>query len=92
MIANDHWKQFTILMYVTIGADTRIMRNGGKTRFKRTKIDELMNYMVYTVSILWVFHRTDHQLNPCGVFLIWEDVLGKLKQYNSQKYIFIAYK
>lgn len=27
------------------------MRNGGKTRFKRTKIDELMNYMVYTVSV-----------------------------------------
>lgn len=26
------------------------MRNGGKSRFKRTKIDELMNYMVYTVS------------------------------------------
>lgn len=26
------------------------MRNGGKARFKRTKIDELMNYMVYTVS------------------------------------------
>lgn len=44
-------KQFTILIYVATGADTKIMRNGGKTRFKRTKIDELMNYMVYTVSI-----------------------------------------
>lgn len=33
------------------GADTKIMRNGGKTRFKRTKIDELMNYTVYTVSL-----------------------------------------
>lgn len=27
------------------------MRNGGKARFKRTKIDELMNYMVYTVRV-----------------------------------------
>lgn len=40
------------------GGDTKIMRNGGKTRFKRTKIDELMNYMVYTVSscqnLIWV--------------------------------------
>lgn len=27
------------------------MRNGGKTRFKRTKIDELLNYTVYTVSV-----------------------------------------
>lgn len=27
------------------------MKNSGKTRFKRTKIDYLMNYMVYTVFI-----------------------------------------
>lgn len=27
------------------------MRNGGKTRFKRTKIDELMNYTVYMVGL-----------------------------------------
>uniref|UniRef100_A0A8C7Z3I6 Phospholipid-transporting ATPase n=1 Tax=Oryzias sinensis TaxID=183150 RepID=A0A8C7Z3I6_9TELE len=31
------------------GGDTKIMKNSGKTRFKRTKIDELMNYMVYTI-------------------------------------------
>lgn len=37
-------------MFRILGADTKIMRNGGKARFKRTKIDELMNYMVYTVS------------------------------------------
>ncbi|MED6276848.1 Phospholipid-transporting ATPase IC, partial [Characodon lateralis] len=35
-------------LVIFAGADTKIMRNGGKTRFKRTKIDELMNYMVYT--------------------------------------------
>ncbi|CAB1351982.1 unnamed protein product, partial [Coregonus sp. 'balchen'] len=35
-------------------ADTKIMRNGGKTRFKRTKIDELMNYMVYTIFVILV--------------------------------------
>lgn len=40
----------TIVVFVGEGADTKIMKNGGKTRFKRTKIDELMNYMVYTVS------------------------------------------
>lgn len=33
-----------------LGADTKIMKNSGKTKFKRTKIDSLMNYMVYTVS------------------------------------------
>lgn len=43
------------MIYVAAGADTKIMRNGGKTRFKRTKIDELMNYMVYTVSLIQIF-------------------------------------
>uniref|UniRef100_A0AAQ5X3G5 Phospholipid-transporting ATPase n=1 Tax=Amphiprion ocellaris TaxID=80972 RepID=A0AAQ5X3G5_AMPOC len=39
-------------LVIFAGADTKIMRNGGKTRFKRTKIDELMNYMVYTIFAL----------------------------------------
>uniref|UniRef100_H0XF37 Phospholipid-transporting ATPase n=1 Tax=Otolemur garnettii TaxID=30611 RepID=H0XF37_OTOGA len=34
------------------GADTKIMKNSGKTRFKRTKIDYLMNYMVYTIFVV----------------------------------------
>lgn len=36
---------------LSLGADTKIMKNSGRTRFKRTKIDSLMNYMVYTVSL-----------------------------------------
>ncbi|XP_023386939.1 phospholipid-transporting ATPase IC [Pteropus vampyrus] len=38
-------------LVIFAGADTKIMKNSGKTRFKRTKIDYLMNYMVYTVFI-----------------------------------------
>uniref|UniRef100_A0A6Q2Y9C0 Phospholipid-transporting ATPase n=1 Tax=Esox lucius TaxID=8010 RepID=A0A6Q2Y9C0_ESOLU len=41
-------------LVIFAGADTKIMRNGGKTRFKRTKIDELMNYMVYTIFVMLV--------------------------------------
>uniref|UniRef100_A0A4W4E4C8 Phospholipid-transporting ATPase n=1 Tax=Electrophorus electricus TaxID=8005 RepID=A0A4W4E4C8_ELEEL len=41
-------------LVIFAGADTKIMRNGGKTRFKRTKIDYLMNYMVYTIFVLLV--------------------------------------
>lgn len=41
-------------LVIFAGADTKIMRNGGKTRFKRTKIDELMNYMVYTIFALLI--------------------------------------
>uniref|UniRef100_A0A3Q3LTP8 Phospholipid-transporting ATPase n=1 Tax=Labrus bergylta TaxID=56723 RepID=A0A3Q3LTP8_9LABR len=42
-------------LVIFAGADTKIMKNSGKTRFKRTKIDELMNYMVYTVIFLLIF-------------------------------------
>ncbi|XP_060708204.1 phospholipid-transporting ATPase IC [Hemiscyllium ocellatum] len=36
------------------GADTKIMRNGGKTNFKRTKIDQLMNYIVYLIFLFLI--------------------------------------
>ncbi|XP_039517002.1 phospholipid-transporting ATPase IC [Pimephales promelas] len=41
-------------LVIFAGNDTKIMRNGGKTRFKRTTIDKLMNYMVYTIFGLLV--------------------------------------
>uniref|UniRef100_A0A8C1X589 Phospholipid-transporting ATPase n=1 Tax=Cyprinus carpio TaxID=7962 RepID=A0A8C1X589_CYPCA len=41
-------------LVIFAGNDTKIMRNGGKTRFKRTLIDKLMNYMVYTIFGLLV--------------------------------------
>lgn len=41
-------------LIIFAGADTKIMKNGGKTRFKRTNIDELMNYMVYTIFVLLI--------------------------------------
>uniref|UniRef100_A0A671Q051 Phospholipid-transporting ATPase n=1 Tax=Sinocyclocheilus anshuiensis TaxID=1608454 RepID=A0A671Q051_9TELE len=41
-------------LVIFAGNDTKIMRNGGKTRFKRTLIDKLMNYMVYTIFVLLV--------------------------------------
>lgn len=42
---------FLKALLLSSGNDTKIMRNGGKTRFKRTRIDILMNYMVYSVSL-----------------------------------------
>ncbi|CAL8326744.1 unnamed protein product [Boreogadus saida] len=41
-------------LVIFAGADTKIMRNGGKTRFKRTTIDILMNYMVYAIFALLI--------------------------------------
>uniref|UniRef100_UPI00398E54CE phospholipid-transporting ATPase IC isoform X1 n=2 Tax=Pristiophorus japonicus TaxID=55135 RepID=UPI00398E54CE len=40
------------------GADSKIMRNGGKTTFKRTKIDQLMNYMVYMIFLFLILLST----------------------------------
>uniref|UniRef100_A0A8C1XUE2 Phospholipid-transporting ATPase n=1 Tax=Cyprinus carpio TaxID=7962 RepID=A0A8C1XUE2_CYPCA len=42
-------------LVIFAGNDTKIMRNGGKTRFKRTRIDILMNYMVYTNELIEVY-------------------------------------
>uniref|UniRef100_A0A8D3CXQ7 Phospholipid-transporting ATPase n=1 Tax=Scophthalmus maximus TaxID=52904 RepID=A0A8D3CXQ7_SCOMX len=57
-------------LVIFAGADTKIMRNGGKTRFKRTKIDELMNYMVYTVILnMWAY--------MCFIFICSYSYLSK---------------
>lgn len=37
------------------GPDTKLMQNSGRTKFKRTSIDRLMNTLV-----LWVGHPTSH--------------------------------
>lgn len=51
------WIFFSCWLYcLFVGSDTKIMKNSGKTRFKRTKIDYLMNYMVYTV-VIFCFSR-----------------------------------
>uniref|UniRef100_A0A8C5LWA3 Phospholipid-transporting ATPase n=1 Tax=Leptobrachium leishanense TaxID=445787 RepID=A0A8C5LWA3_9ANUR len=50
-VRNTHYCHGLVLF---AGADTKIMRNSGKTRLKRTKIDYLMNYMVYTIFVLLI--------------------------------------
>ncbi|XP_076218212.1 phospholipid-transporting ATPase IC-like isoform X1 [Aptenodytes patagonicus] len=59
------------------GADTKIMKNSGKTRFKRTKIDSLMNYMVYTIFVVLI-------LLSAGLVIghtYWEQQIGNLSWY-----------
>jgi phospholipid-translocating ATPase len=33
-------------LVVFAGADTKLMKNGGKTKFKQTHIDKLLNYLI----------------------------------------------
>jgi phospholipid-translocating ATPase len=39
-------------LVVFAGSDTKLMKNGGKTKFKQTHIDKLLNYLIIGVSIL----------------------------------------
>ncbi|XP_041069580.1 phospholipid-transporting ATPase IC isoform X2 [Carcharodon carcharias] len=54
------------------GADTKIMRNGGKTNFKRTKIDQLMNYIVYLIFLFLILLSTGLAIGHT----FWESEIG----------------
>ncbi|XP_066458625.1 phospholipid-transporting ATPase IC-like isoform X2 [Eleutherodactylus coqui] len=41
-------------LVIFAGLDSKIMRNGGKSTLKRTKIDHLMNGMVYMIFVLLI--------------------------------------
>ncbi|KAM6034857.1 phospholipid-transporting ATPase IC-like isoform 1-T6 [Theristicus caerulescens] len=59
------------------GADTKIMKNSGKTRFKRTKIDSLMNYMVYTIFIVLILLSAGLAIGHT----YWEQQIGNSSWY-----------
>ncbi|XP_026721717.1 phospholipid-transporting ATPase IC isoform X2 [Athene cunicularia] len=59
------------------GADTKIMKNSGKTRFKRTKIDSLMNYMVYTIFVVLILLSAGLAIGHT----YWEQQIGNLSWY-----------
>uniref|UniRef100_A0A3B3S4B0 Phospholipid-transporting ATPase n=1 Tax=Paramormyrops kingsleyae TaxID=1676925 RepID=A0A3B3S4B0_9TELE len=66
-------------LVIFAGSDTKIMRNGGKTRFKRTKIDELMNYMVYTIFVLLFLVSAGLAIGNS----FWYEEIGKRAWYLS---------
>ncbi|XP_033951833.1 phospholipid-transporting ATPase IC [Pseudochaenichthys georgianus] len=64
-------------LVIFAGADTKIMRNSGKTRFKRTKIDELMNYMVYSIFVLLILVAAGLAIGHA----FWYDEIGSKAWY-----------
>ncbi|NXL94079.1 AT8B1 ATPase, partial [Alectura lathami] len=66
---------------VFAGADTKIMKNSGKTKFKRTKIDSLTNYMVYTIFIVLILLSAGLAIGHT----YWEQQVG-----NSSWYLYDA--
>ncbi|NWH66211.1 AT8B1 ATPase, partial [Geococcyx californianus] len=59
------------------GANTKIMKNSGKTRFKRTKIDALLNYMVYTIIVLLILLSAGLAIGHT----YWEQQIGNSSWY-----------
>ncbi|ETE68840.1 putative phospholipid-transporting ATPase IC, partial [Ophiophagus hannah] len=64
-------------LVIFAGADTKIMKNSGKTRFKRTKIDYLMNYMVYTIFVLLILESAGLAIGHT----YWEQQIGNSSWY-----------
>ncbi|XP_054254456.1 phospholipid-transporting ATPase IC [Indicator indicator] len=64
-------------MVIFAGADTKIMKNSGKTRFKRTKIDSLMNYMVYTIFVVLLLLSAGLAIGHT----YWEQQVGNASWY-----------
>ncbi|NXI58332.1 AT8B1 ATPase, partial [Chloroceryle aenea] len=64
-------------MVIYAGADTKIMKNSGKTRFKRTKIDSLMNYMVYTIFVVLILLSAGLAIGHT----YWEQQIGNSSWY-----------
>ncbi|KAJ7335243.1 hypothetical protein JRQ81_013184 [Phrynocephalus forsythii] len=64
-------------LVIFAGADTKIMKNSGRTRFKRTKIDSLMNYMVYTIFVLLILVSAGLAIGHT----YWEQQIGNYSWY-----------
>ncbi|KAM4707629.1 phospholipid-transporting ATPase IC-like [Discoglossus pictus] len=60
-------------LVIFAGADTKIMKNSGKSRLKKTKIDELMNYMVYAIFVILILAAAGLAIGNT----FWEDRFGR---------------
>jgi phospholipid-translocating ATPase len=59
-------------LVVFAGADTKLMKNGGKTKFKQTHIDKLLNYLIIGI-VIFLFTMCAICTIACG---IWESLRG----------------
>lgn len=66
-------------LVVFAGSDTKLMKNGGKTKFKQTHIDKLLNYLIIGI-VIFLFSMCVICTIACG---IWEAYRG----YDFQIYL-----
>lgn len=95
VLRNTQWCYGLVIF---AGKDTKLMQNSGKTKFKRTNIDKLLNFIIIGVSVdslsryliatkLSTFQIVFFLLSICGfctvAAAIWEGIIG----YYFQSYL-----
>lgn len=63
-------------MVIFAGKDTKLMQNSGKTKFKRTSIDRLLNLLIIGI-VFFLLSLCLFCMIGCG---IWESLLGRYFQ------------
>ena len=63
-------------MVIFAGKDTKLMQNSGKTKFKRTSIDKLLNFIILGIVFFLVCMCLFCTI-ACGV---WETLIGNVFQ------------
>ncbi|KAL3278639.1 hypothetical protein HHI36_016178 [Cryptolaemus montrouzieri] len=76
VLRNTNWCYGVV---VFAGKDTKLMQNSGKTKFKRTSIDRLLNFLIIGI-VFFLLSMCLFCMVACG---IWESLVG---QY-FQKYL-----
>lgn len=56
VLRNTQWCYGLVIF---AGKDTKLMQNSGKTKFKRTNIDKLLNFIIIGVSLHFMFQLFD---------------------------------
>jgi magnesium-transporting ATPase (P-type) len=75
VLRNTQWC-YGIVIFA--GKDTKLMQNSGKSKFKRTSIDRLLNLLIIGI-VLFLLSLCLFCMIGCG---IWESLVGRYFQVN----------
>ena len=66
ILRNTQWCYGVVIF---AGRDTKLMQNSGKTKFKRTSIDRLLNFIILGVSFFHFSFHTEWEVDVSGTRL-----------------------
>ncbi|XP_065171114.1 probable phospholipid-transporting ATPase IM isoform X2 [Atheta coriaria] len=73
VLRNTQWCYGVVIF---AGKDTKLMQNSGKTKFKRTSIDRLLNFLIIGI-VFFLLSMCLFCMVACG---IWESLVGRYFQ------------